>query len=249
MEDQSSGGFALIDYLESARRALFRSAVALVIGFTVTYWYSDRLIVFLQKPLLEILPAESRHMYYTGIADKFMIYLKISFLASIVLTLPFLLFQIWGVFANALPKAERRFAIPFLLLGTLGFFGGMSFAFFVIIPLGYKYLIEFGSPMDRPLITLTDYFSLTIQLLFATGLIFEIPVVMMLLGKLGLVTHTFLARFRRHAAFAITIIAAILSPSPDLLTYSLVVVPMYLLYELSILGVRLTGKRRAPEPA
>jgi sec-independent protein translocase protein TatC len=238
---------ALWEHLDELRGAILRSLLAVGLGLCATYGYAGKLMLFLERPLLAVLPKDQAKLYFTGVADKFVVYIKVAVLASVALTAPYLLFEIWRFIAPALYKHEKKFAVPFLILGTLAFFTGMAFSYFIVIPYGYKFLIEFGadSPTEQAIITLADYFDLTVKMLLMLGLVFELPVVMILLGKIGIVRADFLARYRRHAFLIISVGAAILTPSPDAFTLILVMVPLYLLYEISIVGVRWVQK---PEP-
>ncbi len=235
---------ALWEHLDELRGALIRSLLAIGIGMCVTYSYAGKLMLFLEKPLLDVLPKDQAKLYFTGVADKFMVYLKVSILAAVALTLPYLLFEIWRFIAPALYRHEKKFVGPFLFVGTLAFFVGMTFSYMIVIPYGYKFLIEFGadSQTEQAIITLADYFDLTVKMLLALGLVFELPVVMVLLGKIGIVRAEFLKAYRRHAFLVISVGAAILTPSPDAFTLVLVMVPLYLLYEASIVGVRWVQK-------
>lgn len=241
-ESQSIEGtrMALWEHLDELRGGIIRVLLAVGLGLCLTYNYADRLMRFLEQPLLDVLPKGQAKLYFTGVADKFMVYLKVSILASVVITAPYLLYEIWRFIAPALYKKEKRFVAPFLICGTLAFFSGMAFSYLIVIPYGYKFLIEFGadSPTEQAIITLAEYFDLTIKMLLALGLVFELPVVMVLLGKIGIVRADFLKSYRRHAFLGISVGAAILTPSPDAFTLVLVMVPLYLLYEASIVGVR-----------
>jgi len=221
-----------------------RSVLAIFAGWCVTFYYSDYIVRYLQQPLLRVLPEDHKTLYYTGITDKFMVYMQISVLASVAITFPYLLSQLWRLLSPMLDKSQRRFAGPFILFGTTSFLVGMAFAYFVIIPMGYEYLIHFGNKEDLPLITLTEYFSLTMKIMLIAAIVFELPVVMVLLGRFGLVTHQLLSRYRRHAILVIAVVSSIATPSPDAVTLAAVMIPMYLLYELSIIGVRFTSKPR-----
>ncbi len=231
---------ALWEHLDELRGAIIRSLLAIGLGLCATYAYAGRIMLFLEKPLLDVLPKDQAKLYFTGVADKFVIYIKVAVLASVALTAPYLLWEIWRFVAPALYRHEKKFVAPFLILGTIAFFTGLAFSYYIVVPYGYKFLIEFGAdnPQEQAIITLTDYFDLTIKMLLALGLVFELPVVMVLLGKIGIVRADFLTKYRRHAFLAISVGSAILTPSPDAFTLVLVMIPLYLLYELSIIGVR-----------
>jgi sec-independent protein translocase protein TatC len=246
MEETSQTRMPLWRHLEELRGALFRSVLVLMAGVVLCYCYSDRIVLFLERPLLRLLPEGKAHLYFTGITDKFFVYLKVSVLAGTVLVSPYLLYELWKFVRPALYETEKRFAFPFLFCGTSAFALGVSFGYFVVIPYGYKFLIEFGSPTDQALITLTEYFSLTLKLLFGVGLVFELPVLIVLLSKLGIVEAQTLVRYRRHAFLILAILSAIITPSPDAFTMVLMLIPLLLLYEISILGARWVGRRTMP---
>lgn len=228
----------LWEHLDELRKGLVRSLLAVGVAMIATYNYCEPIMEFLERPLLDLLPEGERHLYYTGIADKFVIYFKVSIIAAFAAVSPYILYQVWRFISPALYSHERKFAVPFLTMGTCSFFIGVAFAYYVVIPYGYKFLIEFGSGNDKAIITLTDYFDITLKLMLALGLIFEVPMVLMLLAKIGLVNADALARYRRHAALVCGVIAAIATPSPDAFTMLIVMVPLYLLYEFSIVGIR-----------
>lgn len=225
-------------HLEALRKVVFRCLLIIVIGTSLTYNFSEHIVLFLEQPLLNILPEGQKHLYFTGITDKFFIYLKVSVYAAIALTSPFLLMQVWSFVAPALYSKERKVFYPFLFLGTISFFVGMAFAYWVVIPSGYEFLVKFGPDTERPMITVTEYFSLTLQLLLGLGVVFELPVVLMILAKLGIVNTEVLGKARPYAYVLLAVLAAIITPTPDAFTMLLVLIPLGLLYETSLLLVR-----------
>ncbi|MBY0370938.1 twin-arginine translocase subunit TatC [bacterium] len=239
LEEEARSQMPLWQHLDELRSGVFRSLIAIAVGFAIAYAFIDPIMAFLEKPLTELLPEGEAHLYYTGLTDKFVVYLKVCVLAGSFFMSPYLLYEFWRFISPALYRNERRFLIPFLAFGTVSFGVGLAFAYWVVIPYGYKFLIEFGSPNERAIITLTEYFSLTLKLLLALGIVFEVPVLLVLLGKFGVLDASFLTRNRRYAAVVSAVVAAVATPSPDALTMVLVMVPLYLLYEVGIVGVRL----------
>ena len=128
----------LWQHLEELRGVLLKSLLIVSLGFCVTYYFSERLIQFLEAPILTVLPTGEKNLYFTGITDKFLVYLKVSFYCSLILSSPFLLKQIWNFVSPALKENERKFAVPFLILGTLAFLVGVAFAYYLVIPSGYQ---------------------------------------------------------------------------------------------------------------
>lgn len=233
----------LWEHLDELRKRIIYCLLIVSAGTVVTYNFSTEIVRFLEQPLLVALPEGQSYLYFTGIADKFFIYLKVSVMAAALLTLPFLLHQVWLFIAPALYRNERRFLGPFLFCGSLAFLLGTTFAYYGVLPFGYKFLIDFGSPQEKPIITLTEYFGLTLKLLFAMGLIFELPVVFVLLARFGILGSKTLTKWRRHAFVGNAILAAVITPTPDIFTMLLVLVPLTLLYEIGVLGVKFVEKK------
>src|SRR3989338_53861 len=214
----------LWQHFDDLRRCLIRSIVALVIGMAITYRYIDQVMRFLEELILKHLPPERMHLYFTGITDKFMTYLTVGLLVSFCLTSPFILYQVWLFIQPGLHRHEKKFAAPFVFFSVLSFFAGAVFAYYLVLPAGFNFLLHFGGDRDQPIITLSEYFSFTLKMIVSIGLVFEIPVVLIILGRLGVVTAPFLSHYRRHAFVAISIVAAIATPSPDALSMVMVMV-------------------------
>lgn len=237
-EEKEEQRMPLWQHLDELRTAIFRSLIVVCTALCVTYYYIEKIIVFLEQPLLKLLPPEDAHLYYTGITEKFMIYIKISVYSAIALVSPYLLFQVWNFVSPALYRDEKKFLIPFLIIGSISFFTGMSFAYYIVIPLGYDFLIKFGSPTDKAMITLSEYFTMTLQMMVGLGLVFELPLVLMLLAKFGIISPSFLGKFRGQAYIGLSLLAAVITPSPDALSMILVLVPLCVLYEISVILVK-----------
>jgi sec-independent protein translocase protein TatC len=225
-------------HLEELRTVLVRTLIAISFGFCLTYYFSEQVMRFLEAPILNSLPVGSQHLYFSGLTDKFMTYLKVSLYASLALTSPYILMQVWKFVAPGLKENERKWIAPFLGMGTVAFVAGLAFGYYVVLPGGYHFLVNFGGPNEKPLINIADYFGLTLQLLFCMGILFELPVVLMLLGKLGVIKREWLIQFRPHAYVGLAVAAAILTPTPDAFTMLLVLVPLLLLYEFSVQMIR-----------
>jgi len=234
----SDPSLPLWEHLEELRRRIVYCLLVVAAVFCVTYCHADALVYFLEKPLLAVLPPGAAHLYFTGLTDKFFTYVQVSGYAALFLSAPFLLLQLWLFVSPALLRHEKKVFIPFLCLGSGFFTLGLCFAYYGVLPLAYRFLVDFGSPQEKAMLTLTPYFSLTLKLLLGLGLVFEIPVVLACLGRLGILTASMLVGYRRHAIVANAVLAAVITPTPDAFTMLLVMVPLCLLYELGILGVR-----------
>lgn len=234
----------LWEHLDELRRGLIRSLLAVGAALIVTYQYCQPIVRFLERPLLDILPP-GESLYYTGIGDKFFVYLKVSILAAVFAVAPFWLYELWKFVTPALYRDERKFAAVFVFLGSVAFVVGAAFAYYLVIPFGYKFLMEFGSGDEKAIITLTEYFGLTLKMILALGLVFELPVLLILLARFGIVDEALLIKNRRFAFVVTSVVSAIATPSPDAFTMLIVMVPLYALYELSIFGVRWVAKSQA----
>jgi sec-independent protein translocase protein TatC len=196
---------------------------------------------------MDALPEGSKNLYFTGISDKFFIYFKVSIYAAIVLVSPYLLYEVWRFISPGLHRHEKRFVVPFLFLGSFFFALGIVFCYTLVIPYGYKFLLNFGSPDEKAMITLTEYFKITTQLLLGMGLVFQLPVILMLLAKFGIVQTSLLTKFRGQSYVGLSVLAAFITPTPDAFTMVLVIIPLFLLYECSVILVRWVSKPKTEE--
>ena len=236
----------LLSRLGEIRKRLVRSAMAVGAGFAVTYAFSERLFEILAYPLKANMPAGDR-LVYTSLPEMFFIYIKTALVAGVLLAAPFVFYQIYLLIAPGLYQKEQRTLIPFVLCSTVLFVGGALFGYFVVFPFGFKFFLAFSNEHLRALPSVKQYFSLAVKLLFAFGFVFELPVVVFFLSRMGVVTANLLKRKRRHAILLIFILAAVLTP-PDVISQFMMALPVMALYEISILVAKVAGKKkRAPE--
>lgn len=248
-EELDGGRMPLVEHLSELRKRLVYSLLAIGVTSGIAWCWNDVLVRFLELPLLRALPKDARKLYFTGIGDKFFIYLKVSLVVGTSAATPFLLYQLWRFIAPGLYQDERRAVAPFVLLGSLAFYLGLAFAYAVVLPTGYNFLVNFGGD-EQAIITLTDYFGLTLKLLLALGLVFEVPVLILILVRLGIVDVALLRKYRRHAFLVNAVLAAVLTPTPDAATMLLVLFPLQALYEVALFGARwFAPKPVAEEPA
>ena len=168
-------------------------------------------------------------------------------MSGILLASPVIFWQIWAFVAPGLYQHEKRVVVPFSLLSSVCFLGGAAFGYYVVFPPAFRFLMGYTTDFLRALPTVTEYFSLSLRLLIAFGVIFELPVFMVLLAKLGIVDQPFLSKNRKYAFLLSFIIAAILTPTPDVVNQLLMAVPLVILYEVSIVAVRLFGRKTVGE--
>ena len=220
-------------FAELRRRILWTFAVfgiALVFGWYVSPFVQD----FLSAPLLNIWPGGA--MLYSGISDGFMIRMSMAFLVALVVVIPFALWQIWAFVAPGLKKNERKFIFPILILSPVLFFVGAAFAFYVLLPFVFGFFIEMNETSPVPSVVLPaarEYLSFSIKMLQVFGIAFQLPLVMVLLNRLGILSREKVLKMRRYAIVFIVIAAAVLTP-PDIVSQILLAVPMWALFEASI---------------
>ncbi len=231
----------LTAHLQELRKRLILSFLAVGIGFVVCYLFAERIFGLLSIPLLRAMPPGGS-LVFTSVAEAFFTYMKVAFLAGLILASPYVLYQIWAFVAPGLYRHEKRYAVPFIFAGSFFFALGILFGYFVALPVGFKFLLGFATDFIKPLPDMREYFSFSIKFLFAFGLVFEFPVALVLLARMGIVDAKTLARQRKYAILLIFIFAAILTP-PDVISQVILALPLVGLYELSILLSRIFGKK------
>jgi len=224
------------DHLDELRHRLIISVVTIGIAFAVSYAFSQQILIFLQRPM-------PTRLVFIAPTEAFFVNLKVAFYAGLFLSIPLLLFQVWKFVAPGLYEHERKYSYPFLIISTVLFLIGGLFAYLVILPITLHFLIAQGGELWTPNITLSNYLSFCMRLLLAAGLIFEFPVLMYFLAKIGIVTPEFLVKNRKYAILAAFVISAVLTP-PDIFSQILLAVPLFLLFELSIFVARRVAARK-----
>ena len=214
------------DHLDELRHRLIISLVGIGLGFAIAYGFSQQLLLLLQRPM-------PTRLVFIAPTEAFFVNLKVAFYAGLFLSVPLLLFQVWKFVAPGLYEHERRYSFPFLIISTILFLLGAIFAYIVILPIALHFLISQGGELWQPNITLSNYLSFCMRLILAAGLVFEFPVLIYFLTKVGVVTPEFLVKNRKYAVLVAFVIAAILTP-PDVFSQVMLAVPLFLLFEVSI---------------
>jgi sec-independent protein translocase protein TatC len=246
MEDPVEEKMPFTAHLEELRTRIIRIMIAAAIGFGVCWYFKEWLFQIITRPLHRVLPPNS-YMIYTSLPEAFFNYMKISFYASLFLTSPYILYQLWKFISPGLYKTEKKYMLPFVISSTTLFICGILFGYYLALPPAFGFFVEFSSDFLRPMLSLREYLSFSLKLLLAFGLSFELPVVIFFLAKIGVVNSKMLSRNRRYAILIIFIAAAILTPSPDAITQIIMAVPLMGLYEIGIIVAKLAEKKRPKE--
>ena len=233
----------LLDHLEELRRRIVYSLAALGVGILACWTFRDAIFRFLARPIMPLLP-EGRKLTFLGVTDPFLIYFKMSALAAVFLVSPFLIYQAYAFVAPGLYRRERRWAIPFILVGTLFFVAGGVFAYVVAFPFAVEFLLEMGEQFEA-MITVQKYFGFLMTVMLGLGLMFELPIFIFLAAAAGLVTPGFLMRHFRWAVLLIFVVAALITPTPDVVNLCIFALPTIGLYLLGVGAAWVVTRGRA----
>jgi len=241
MGDEESVKLPLTAHLEELRKRLLVSLIAIGIGAAISFAFAKQLFYFLAQPLVKILPAD-QPMIFTALTEAFFTYFKVALLSGFILASPVVFYELWKFVAPGLYEHEKRFVAPFVISATVFFILGGLFAYYVVFPFGFRFFLGFSTDYLKLLPRMNEYFSLTLKLIFAFGLVFEMPVITFFLAKMGIIDGKMLSSKRRYALVIIFIAAAILTP-PDVGTQLLMAGPLILLYEISIWVAKIFGRK------
>jgi len=243
---------SFLDHLEELRRRLFYSLLSVVLGFLVCWTFADQIYAGLSRPIIEILRdlKMEDQLIYTNPVDPFNLYVHLAFWAGVFVAAPFILWQVWGFISPGLYPHEKRYAFPFVFLCSALFISGGAFAYAIAFPAALRFLLTFSSQF-RPMIAVKEYFSLATTIILGMALVFELPILILFLTLLRLMTPGFLLRNFRYAVLLIFILAAAITPTPDIPTMMLFAMPLIGLYlfgvGLSYIVLRLRAQRLAKE--
>lgn len=229
------------EHLEELRSRLIVCFVAVGIGFVVSYFFKEKLFELLMKPLTDVM-GEGDQLIFTNLPEAFFVYLKTAFLAGVMLAAPVILYEFWKFVAPGLYKKERKLLLPVVFLCSFFFIGGALFGYFIVFPYGFKFFLGFATEYIRPLPSMKEYFSLASKLLIAFGVVFELPLIVTLLSRLGFVSVGFLKKNRKYALLLFFVGSAMLTP-PDIITQIMMALPLMLLYEISIIGAKIFARK------
>ena len=229
-EELDDGSMSLIAHLTELRSRLIKCLVAVALGSCVGYYFLDEIMHYLTAP--------AGKLYYMQPSEAFFTYLKVSIAAGFLVALPVIFYQVWMFFLPALTRRERMVLGLIVPASVLLFFGGLAFSFFLVFPAAVQFFLGFGNMELEALFSVDKYFDFVIWFVLPFGFVFELPLVMIILAKIGIVKSSFLGKYQRVVFFLAFVIAAMITPTPDVFTQTMIAVPMFLLYEVGYLIVR-----------
>lgn len=235
-EDKEEGKMPLTEHLSELRKRLVWGIAAVGIGFLASFSYSDRLIGFIVKSI-------DIKIVFLAPTEAFWAEMKVGFFSGLFLALPVLLYQLWKFIAPGLHPEERRYGLPFVMLSFVFFLIGVIFALIVVLPFAIRFLLSYQTEWMQPMISVGNLVDFYVKFLLAFGLVFELPLVITILSRMGILTPTFLSKNRKYAVLANFIIAAVLTPTADIFNMMLMAIPLVILYEIGIIGARIFGRR------
>lgn len=247
--EKASGSLAMpfMSHLEELRKRFIRAIIAVVAGFVIAYNFKEELYGFLSQPLKAALPPGAS-LIFTSPAEAFITYLKVAFLAGLIAASPVVFYQLWRFISPGLYKNERRLIWPFVILSSGLFVGGAAFCYAVVFPYAFAFFMSFTSDKIVPMIKLSEYLSFSSVLLVAFGIVFEMPLVLVFLGRIGVINQHFLRKNRKYAVLILFVAAAFFTP-PDVISQLLMAGPLLILYEISIWMVAALEKKKAERKA
>ena len=230
----STAEMPFLDHLEELRWRIIWSLAAVVVGVGLAFFvvFKFNLLVWMQGPILPFL--KGRRLMYTHPGDGFSILMQTAIIVGVVLALPVILYQAWAFLSPALHRHEKKIVVPVIVGAVFLFICGAALAWYFVLPMTLKFLFGLGNEAFDQMITVSEYFGFVTSMVLAMGAVFELPIAILLLSALGLVTPQFLSKFRRHAVIASYVVAAIITPGDLFVTSVALMIPLYLLYELSI---------------
>jgi sec-independent protein translocase protein TatC len=234
-----------MEHLGELRVRIMRSLVAVLIGLLVSFPFASRIVDWLARPIQQT----GNTLVFLAVTEAFWVQMKVALFVGLFIAAPAILWQVWAFVAPGLYGHEKKYAAPFVIVGSLLFIGGGAFSLLVVTPNAVKFLLSYSRPGLQPMISIGSYIDFLLKFTLAFGAVFEVPLAMTLASRMGLVTPKQLAKNRKYAVLGAFVAAAILTPTPDVINQSLMAGPIIVLYEIGIVAARILGRRRAPAPA
>jgi sec-independent protein translocase protein TatC len=242
-EDGAGAKMSFLEHLDELRKRIIVSVSAVGVGCLIAFSFVDKIYKFVMSPLFALLPKGSSFQY-TEPTEAFILYVTMALIAGAIIAMPIILWQAWLFIAPGLYQREKRLAIPFIFLSSLGFVGGAAFTHYMLFPWMWIFFASFASSELKFMPKIDPVFSLYVKMVLGMGLVFQMPAIVYSLARMGLVTARFLLKSFKFAILIIFIVAAVITPSGDMLTQTLFALPMIGLYLISIAIAWMFGKRR-----
>lgn len=234
-----------MEHLGELRTRIMRSLFWLLGGLVIAFPFSERIVDWLARPVTKL----GYKLVFTAPAEAFWVQMKVAMIVGLFISSPGILWQVWAFIAPGLHQHERKYAAPFVIVGSLMFIAGGAFSLFVVTPYAINFLLSYARETLQPMITLENHVGFLLKFTLAFGLVFELPLALTLLARMGVVTPRALAKNRKYAILGAFVASAILTPTPDAFNQTLMAGPLILLYEVGIVCARVFGRRRpAPVP-
>src|SRR5919108_3449021 len=232
-----------MEHLGELRTRIMRALFFLLGGLAVAFPFSERIVDWLARPVTKL----GYKLVFTAPAEAFWVQMKVALIVGLFIASPGILWQVWAFIAPGLHQHEKKYAVPFVIIGSLMFIAGGAFSLFVVTPYAIAFLLSFARETLTPMITLENHIDFLLKFTLAFGLVFELPLAITLLARMGIVTAKMLAKNRKYAILGAFIAGAVLTPTPDMFNQSLMAGPLIILYEVGIIAARIFGRR--PKPA
>ncbi len=234
-----------MEHLGELRVRIVRALWGLLAGTAIALPFSERIVDWLARPVTKL----GYDLVFTAPAEAFWVQMKVGLIAGIFIAAPVILWQVWGFIAPGLHQHERKYAVPFVLIGSLMFIMGGAFSLFVVTPYALTFLLSYARAGLKPMITIQNHIDFLLKFTLAFGAVFELPLALTLLARMGVVNHRMLAKNRKYAILGAFICGAVLTPTPDAFNQAMMAGPLIVLYEVGIVCARLFGRRPAPVTA
>ena len=233
---------SFLEHLGELRVRIVRGLVALLVGLLIAIPFSEKIVDWLARPVTNL----KYNLVFTAPAEAFWVQMKVALIAGLFIASPGILWQVWAFITPGLHSHERKYAAPFVIIGSLLFLGGGAFSLFIVTPYAIQFLLSFARPGLQPMITIQNHVDFLLKFTLAFGLVFELPLALTLLARMGVVNAKMLAKNRKYAILGAFIAGAILTPTPDAFNQTLMAGPLIILYEVGIVCARIFGRRPVP---
>jgi sec-independent protein translocase protein TatC len=234
-----------MEHLGELRVRIVRALWGLLAGTAIALPFSERMVDWLARPVTRL----GYDLVFTAPAEAFWVQMKVGLIAGIFIAAPVILWQVWGFIAPGLHQHEKKYAVPFVLIGSIMFLMGGAFSLFVVTPYALTFLLSYARAGLKPMITIQNHIDFLLKFTLAFGAVFELPLALTLLARMGVVNHRMLAKNRKYAILCAFIAGAVLTPTPDAFNQAMMAGPLIVLYEVGIVCARLFGRRPAPVTA